>query len=70
MNEKQQPTNVEVGDIIVIRGHHVGDPKRTGEIVAVSGEPTHMRCRVRWDDGHESTLSPGSDAVIRHARGR
>lgn len=70
MNEQQQPVHAEVGDVIVIRGHHVGDPERMGEILEVSGEPSHVRCRVRWDDGHESTLSPGSDAVVRHAHPR
>jgi hypothetical protein len=70
MNEKQEVVPAEVGDLMVIRGHHVGDPERIGEILEVSGDPSRVRCRVRWDDGHESTLSPGSDAIIRHARGR
>jgi len=68
MNETQLTVHAEVGDLMVIRGHHVGDAERIGEILEVSGEPGHVRCRVRWDDGHESTLSPSSDAVIRHAR--
>jgi hypothetical protein len=68
MSEKQQAVHAEVGDIIVIRGHHVGDQERMGEILEVSGDPTHMRCRVRWDDDHESTLTLGSDAIIRHTR--
>jgi hypothetical protein len=70
MNEKQQLTNAEVGDLIVIRGHRLGEPERMGEILDVSGEPARVRYRVRWDDGHESMLSPGSDAVIRHASAR
>jgi hypothetical protein len=65
MNEAQQPAHGEVGDMIVIRGHHLGEPEREGEILDVSGDPSRVRYRVRWDDGHESTLSPGSDAIIR-----
>jgi len=69
MYEKQQAVHAEVGGVIVIRGHHLGEPERMGEILEVSGGPTHLRCRVRWDDEHESTLSLGSDAIIRRARG-
>jgi uncharacterized protein DUF1918 len=53
------------GDLVVIAGHRVGDRGRIGEILEVVGE---RRYRVRWDDGHESTFCPGSDAVIRHQR--
>lgn len=70
MNEAQASVFAEVGDMIVIRGHHLGEPEREGEILDVSGEPSRVRYRVRWDDGHESTLSPGSDAVIRHLNRR
>ena len=56
----------EVGDLIVIEGHHVGDPKRTGEIVEVLGEAEHEHYKVRWDD-HESIFYPSSgDATIKH----
>jgi hypothetical protein len=54
------------GDLVVVAGHRVGENERTGEILAVMGEPTHQRYRVRWDDGRESIFYPGSDAVIRH----
>jgi uncharacterized protein DUF1918 len=54
------------GDLVVVAGHRVGDPERIGEIVELLGDPVHQRYRVRWDDGHESIFSPGSDAVIRH----
>jgi hypothetical protein len=65
--------HAEVGDVVVISGHRVGEPERTGEILEVLGEPSHERYRVRWDDGHESLFYPGSDATIRHSirpRGR
>ena len=56
-----------VGDVIEITGHSVGDAPRTAEIVEVLGGPEHVRYRVRWEDGHESILFPGADAVVRHA---
>jgi Domain of unknown function (DUF1918) len=57
----------EAGDIIVISGHRVGEPERSGEILEVIGEPPQQRYRVRWEDGHESMFYPGSDASIRHS---
>ena len=60
----------EVGDLIVISGHHVGEGERIGEILEVLGELPHESYRVRWDDGHESLFRPGSDATIRHTTRR
>jgi hypothetical protein len=54
----------KVGDKIVVTGHAVGDPQRVGEILEIlGGERPHYR--VRWEDGHESIVSPSSDATIR-----
>lgn len=61
---------VEVGDIIVITGHRVGEHERTGEILEVLGEPPHERYRVRWEEGRESVFYPGSDATVRHSTRR
>jgi hypothetical protein len=57
----------QVGDLVVITGHRVGDAEQTGEILEVLGEPPHERYRVRWGDDHESIFFPGSDATIRRA---
>jgi hypothetical protein len=65
MDEASHKT--EVGDLVVIAGHRVGEQERIGEILEVLGAPSHERYRVRWDDGHESLFYPGSDATIRHA---
>jgi Domain of unknown function (DUF1918) len=54
----------EVGDLIVIAGHRVGEAERTAEILEILGEVPNERFRVRWDDGHESVLRPGSDATV------
>ena len=54
---------MEAGRIWVDR-HAVGGRKRQGEIVEVLGEPGHVRFRVRWEDGRETIVSPGSDASL------
>jgi hypothetical protein len=55
------------GDEIVIRGHNVGDPQRTGEILESRGDQDGPPFLVRWDsDGHQSLFFPGSDAFVRH----
>lgn len=57
--------DAEVGDVLVIAGHRVGDAERTGEILEVLGPQGHRHYRVRWDDGHESVFYPSSDAIVR-----
>lgn len=46
------------GDSIVIESEKAGSPPRTGEVLEVLEEPFGTRYRVRWDDGHESTIHP------------
>ena len=65
-----QGSPVEVGDLIEITGHSVGDAPRNGEILEVLGEPGHEHFRVRWEDGHESINFPAEDAVISHPKAR
>ena len=60
----------QVGDLIEITGHSVGDAPRAGEILEVLGDPGHEHFRVRWEDGHESINFPAEDALIRHPRSR
>jgi hypothetical protein len=52
------------GDHLTIKGHRVGEPERTGEILDVRDEGEETRYLVRWEDGHEAWLYPGSDAVV------
>lgn len=59
-----------IGDVVVISGHHVGERERLGEILEVLGEADHRHYRVRWDDGSDSVFYPGSDASIHPARAR
>jgi len=62
--------SAEVGDLIVVTGHRVGEAEQIAEILEVLGEPPNERYRVRWGDEHESVFYPGSDATIRPASHR
>ena len=61
----------EVGDEIIVRGHHVGDEDRRGVISEVHGEGGAPPYLIRWENGHQSVLVPSSDTVVKHhpARG-
>ena len=56
------------GDRLIIRGHHVGDPERDGEILKVLGDNGAPPYVVRWEDGHVAELYPGSDASVKHCQ--
>jgi hypothetical protein len=59
--------SAQVGDLIEIHGHRLGEPRCSGEILEVLGT-AYEHYRVRWEDGHESFFTPGSDAVIRRVK--
>lgn len=63
---KTQDMTVAAGDRLVVRAHHQGEQERDAEVLEIlGGDRPHYR--VRWqDDGHESTLYPGSDVFIEH----
>jgi len=46
--------NAQVGDELVVKGRHVGDPDRTGVIIEVIGKAGGPPYLVRWSDGHET----------------
>lgn len=56
-----------VGDHLIIRGTHLGERLRDGEILEVphaDGGPPYL---VRWEDtGRESLIFPGPDATVHH----
>jgi hypothetical protein len=55
----------QVGQRIVIRGHHTGDPDRDCEVLEVHGDDGAPPYVVRWGDtGQEGLFFPGPDAVI------
>jgi CBS domain-containing protein len=54
-----------VGDRIVIRGHRIGEPSRSGEILEVRGLHGTPPYVVRWGDTeHETIFFPGPDADL------
>lgn len=56
-----------VGDRIIIKGHHIGEHERDGEILEVRGSDGEPPYVVRWDDdGHEGLFFPGPDASVEH----
>ncbi len=59
-----------VGDILLIRGHHVGDTDREARILEVHGVDGAPPYLVRWEDGHESVFFPSCDASVEHVPGR
>jgi len=59
--------NAEVGDMLVVESHRLGEPERMAEILEVRGRDGEPPYVVRWDDdGHESLFFPSSDAHIEH----
>jgi hypothetical protein len=41
--------------------------ERSGEIVEILAGAAGKHYRVRWDDGHETTFFPSSDATVERA---
>ncbi len=52
-----------VGDRIVIESEKVGQAAREGVILEVVEASYGIRYRVRWDDGHESTIRPSAGSA-------
>jgi len=66
-SNKEVGMHASVGDRIVIRGHHVGEPNRDCEVLEVRGADGGSPYVVRWaDDGHEALFFPGPDATVEH----
>jgi Domain of unknown function (DUF1918) len=53
----------QVGDELLVRGLHVGDPGRRGVITEVRGKVGGPPYLVRWN---ESSFFPSSDTVVEH----
>ena len=59
--------HAEVGDKVVIHGRTVGTTDRGGTVIEARGpEGPYV---VRFDDGHESLVYPGTDASVEHPQG-
>jgi Domain of unknown function (DUF1918) len=66
MASSNSPLHAQPGDRLVIRGHHQGEPQRDGEVLKALGEGGGPPYLVRWEDGHEAEVFPGSDVFIQH----
>lgn len=55
-----------VGDRVIIHGRTVGVASRTGEVIEIRGNEETPLLVVRYDDGHEAILQPGSDCEVLH----
>ena len=59
--------NAAVGDRLVVKGHHLGEPDRDGEILEVHGTDGGPPYLVQWsEDGRIGLVFPGPDATIDH----
>lgn len=56
----------QVGDELIVKGSHVGEPERRGVIAEVHGADGAPPYLVRWSDGHQSSFFPSSDTVVEH----
>jgi hypothetical protein len=54
---------LKVGTRIKVEAESTDRPARTGVIEEVLSEAPSPRCRIRWDDGHESIYSPAAGAM-------
>jgi hypothetical protein len=52
----------DVGDKIVFEAEKVGQPARAGIVEEILKEDP-PRLRVRWEDGHESIVTPSAGAA-------
>ncbi len=69
MASSESPLHAKPGDHLVVRGHHQGEAPRDAEVLEVLGENGKPPYRVRWEDGHEAEVFPGSDIFIQHLNG-
>jgi len=56
----------ELGDRLHMHGRTVGAGDRMAEIVDIRGDHGEPPYLVRFPDGHESLVYPGSDCVVEH----
>ncbi|MEU1075391.1 MULTISPECIES: DUF1918 domain-containing protein [unclassified Streptomyces] len=54
-----------VGDRLLVHGRTVGQHDRSVEVIEVLGPDGSPPYRVRFEDGHETLMSPGPDTVVR-----
>lgn len=61
----------KVGDRIVVRSTHQGEPERTGEVLEVRGVAGGPPYLVKWaPDGHTGLFYPSGTAAVVHESAR
>jgi hypothetical protein len=50
----------KIGNRVSIDAKKVGQPRRIGVIRSVTKGISGIRYQIRWEDGHESMISPGA----------
>jgi hypothetical protein len=61
---------VHKGDVLRFTGRTVGTPEHRATVLEVLGDQGEAPYRVRYEDGREAEVVPGSDCVVdkeRHA---
>ena len=53
-----------VGDRLLVRRRRPGGDERHAEVLEVRGKDGAPPYLVRWSDGHESILVPGSETTV------
>jgi hypothetical protein len=56
----------KVGDRLCVHGRTVGQVDQYVEIIEVRGQDGGPPYLVRHEDGHETVVFPGPDAVVEH----
>jgi hypothetical protein len=65
---REVAVEAHVGDRIIVRSTHQGEPERCGEVVACHEPDGGPPYRVRWEpDGHEGLFFPAGTATVVHA---
>lgn len=59
-----------VGDRLHVHGRAVGSPDQSAEIIEIRGQDGAPPYRVRHQDGHETLVFPGPDALVEHPQER
>lgn len=59
---------VAVGDRLHVQGRIVGQHEHTAEVLEVHGQDGAPPYLVRYDDGHEALVFPGSDTWAEHPK--
>jgi Domain of unknown function (DUF1918) len=56
--------NARIGDLLHVHGAVVGQHDRVGEIIEIRGDSGGPPYVVRFEDGHQTLVYPGPDAVV------